>query len=279
MAYRDQEHLQHGGRKGMRSLLVVFAITSGLLVGVGGSTTTAQDEPAKTGGGAFSKTSDVAYMTIDGREVLLDIYAPAGAGPWPVVVAFHGLGAKTDQTTSRVASEAAAQGMLVFAPTWIDEHAFPHHGEHPRAAQAGGQLRGRIRAGAGGRAWGRPVEHGPYGFSAGFGPALWAALSPRRVPSQDVRLTNHRPAPMGSWPVTESISCTPRPSMVHSMRILTPCRRRRRHSSIHRYWPSDLDAKFFLWTAAEGTNPRTVGDATDEIELAHTARPDRVDTS
>ena len=40
----------------------------------------------------------------------LDIFAPTSDGPWPVVVAFHGLGARSDSTTSKVAAEAAAQG-------------------------------------------------------------------------------------------------------------------------------------------------------------------------
>jgi hypothetical protein len=30
------------------------------------------------------------------------------------------------------------------------------------------------------------------------------------------------------------------------------------------YWPTDLDAKFFLWVAAGGTGGRTIGDPLDE---------------
>lgn len=219
------------------------------------------DEGAEPG---FTTTSDVAYMTIDGREVLLDIYAPAGAGPWPIVVAFHGLGAKTDQTTSRVASEAAAQGMLVFAPTWIDENAFPI------TANTLGLLRQEANCavayaqeqavGLGGD----PSRTALYGFSAGFGPALWAALSPIEGPipgcATDASPTSANGVVLGDgeyFLYTETFdgafSADPDAMQAEAAAFVDPTA-----------WPADLDAEFFLWTAAEGTNPRTVGDATDE---------------
>jgi len=78
---------------------------------------------------AFTETSDVVYMTMNGVELLVDVYTPAGAGPWPVVVAFHGLDSrgKDEADTVAVAEEAAAQGMVVFAPSWIvwDPGPFP----------------------------------------------------------------------------------------------------------------------------------------------------------
>jgi poly(3-hydroxybutyrate) depolymerase len=64
-------------------------------------------------------TRDLAYEPADsplaGRT--LDIYAPAGAGPWPVVVMFHGFqGSKADQ--AEYARKVADLGFVVFAPTW-----------------------------------------------------------------------------------------------------------------------------------------------------------------
>ena len=66
-------------------------------------------------------TRDVRYGTSRGedyRDPLMDVYAPPGEGPWPMVMMFHaGLGAfagkETVETDARV---AAAQGAVVFAP-------------------------------------------------------------------------------------------------------------------------------------------------------------------
>jgi acetyl esterase/lipase len=264
VAYPDQEHLQHGGRKGRRSLLFVFAITSGLLVGVGGGTTTAQDEPAKTGGGAFSKTSDVAYMTIDGREIYVDIFAPTSDGPWPVVVAFHGLGSRSDPTTSTVAAEAAAQGMLVFTPTWIDEHAFPLTADGLGVLRQGASCAVAFAQQRAAELGGDSDRTAVYGFSAGYGPAMWAALAPEEgtIPGCATDESATRPngvvAGDGEYFLyTETFDAAfdidPVAMQAQAAAFVDPAA-----------WPSDLDVKFFLWTAGAGTNPRTVGDVTDE---------------
>ena len=47
----------------------------------------------------------------------LDIYAPAAAGPWPVVVMFHGQ-PLTKSFLASYATSVAALGFVVFVPTW-----------------------------------------------------------------------------------------------------------------------------------------------------------------
>ena len=54
-------------------------------------TTTTAAETTTTSDPGFVEATDLVYMTIDGIELLMDVYTPAGEGPWPVVVAFHGL--------------------------------------------------------------------------------------------------------------------------------------------------------------------------------------------
>ena len=75
---------------------------------------------AAPGGRAFTMTPNVPYMTVDDREVYTDIYTPTSEGPWPVVVAFPAGPSRDARTIYNVATEAAAQGMLVFIPAYFD---------------------------------------------------------------------------------------------------------------------------------------------------------------
>ncbi len=60
-------------------------------------------------------------MSLDGTDYLMDVYTPDTEGPWPVAVVFHGLDSDgkdgPDQTV--IAKRAAAQGILVFVPSWL----------------------------------------------------------------------------------------------------------------------------------------------------------------
>ena len=67
-------------------------------------------------------TKDIVYLEMDGDEYLVDVYVPAGDGPWPVVVALHGAPVYKDNSiTTQPARAAAEAGMLVFAPNWVAE--------------------------------------------------------------------------------------------------------------------------------------------------------------
>jgi len=67
-------------------------------------------------------TKDIVFLEMDGHEYLVDVYVPAGEGPWPVVVAFHGGTVyKNDRFTTVIATAAAEAKMLVFAPNYVAE--------------------------------------------------------------------------------------------------------------------------------------------------------------
>ncbi len=49
------------------------------------TTTTAAETTTTTADPGFVEATDLVYMTIDGSELLLDVYTPVGEGPWPLV--------------------------------------------------------------------------------------------------------------------------------------------------------------------------------------------------
>jgi acetyl esterase/lipase len=76
-------------------------------------------------------TTDLAYESANPLLVpgVLDVYAPARAGAWPVVVMFHGFqGDKRDQT--EYARRVADLGFVVFVPSW-DSSMPTVGGDHP----------------------------------------------------------------------------------------------------------------------------------------------------
>ena len=64
--------------------------------------------------GGFQATSEVVS-----REATKDmlVFAPDAEGPWPVIVAFHGVGG-TPQDMAEIATRLAREGNVVFAPTY-----------------------------------------------------------------------------------------------------------------------------------------------------------------
>ncbi len=62
---------------------------------------------------------DVVYakaLSADAKDVALDVYAPAGAGPWPVVIWVPG-GESTKADGSAFGRALADRGLVVFVPT------------------------------------------------------------------------------------------------------------------------------------------------------------------
>lgn len=216
---------------------------------------------------AFTETSDVVYMTLSGVELLVDVYTPAGAGPWPVVVAFHGLDSrgKDEVGTAAVAEDAAAQGMVVFAPSWIvwDPGPFPFTIEifegWKTAANCAVAFAQQRAADYGGD----PANTTIYGFSAGAGAALLAAVEPSGDPIPGCA-TDVGPAPVtgvvlgdGDYFLhtenfDEAFQADLKGMQAEVAALTNPSQ-----------WPSDLKARFVLWVAAEGTNPRTISDPSD----------------
>lgn len=64
---------------------------------------------------------DVAFEAPDvqGLAKQLDVYVPAGAGPWPVTVMLHG-GGLWKGFLAEWATAVAADGFVVFAPSWLE---------------------------------------------------------------------------------------------------------------------------------------------------------------
>ena len=75
------------------------------------ATTTTADQATTTSSPSHDDvvvTKDIVYLEMDGNEYLVDVYVPAGDGPWPVVVALHGGTVyKNNSYTTRVAKAAA----------------------------------------------------------------------------------------------------------------------------------------------------------------------------
>ncbi len=85
------------------------------------STTTASPTTTvSSSDSSVTVTKDIVYLEMNGHEYLVDVYVPAGHGPWPVVVALHGATVYKNNSILTVIAKAAAEaGMLVFAPNWV----------------------------------------------------------------------------------------------------------------------------------------------------------------
>lgn len=284
-------HRNHAPAEPTRSRLLVLAITLAVVaVACGGdgsapeattttvaaptsavdTTTTTIEATTTTVEPAFTRTSDVVYMTVDGTELLMDVYAPDGDGPWPVVVAFHGLDSRGKDSLDNIplAEAAAAEGMLVFTPSWIvwDPPPFPFtietfNGWREIAGCAVAFAQETARA-----LGGDPGTTVLYGFSGGAGAALIAATQPTSEPIQgcesDAAPTSAQGIVLGDGvyflhnPDFDTAFDADLEAMQGQVAALVDPAN----------WPADLDAEFILWVAEEGTNPRVFLDSPDETE-------------
>ena len=258
MSNLGKRHPRNPVSTSRRPLIGALAITLGLLVSVVGGAASARE---------FSMTPNVPYMHIDGRDVYLDIYTPSSEGPWPVVVAFHGMGARDARTTYDVATAAASQGMLVVTPAWLDGHSFPitpdvidMHRHEASCAIAFAQQQAIVLGGD-------PERTVAYGFSAGLTPAMAAALAP--VEGSIPGCATDAPAApvagvvagegdyfMYTGTFDEAFDGDAVGMAAQAAKFVDPSA-----------WPADLDASFFLWTAGDGSEPRTLGDPDDESDF------------
>lgn len=237
------------------------------------TTSTAVDttvESTTTTTGPFAETTDLTYMTIDGVQLLMDVYVPSGDGPWPVVVAFHGIDSdgKDGQDTASVGEAAAAEGMVVFAPSWIVWNpptppvpvAMDTFQEWERTANCAVAFAQQNATDYGGD----PANTVIYGFSAGAGFALAVAVGPSGDPIPGCA-TEAPPEPLSAavlgdgeyWMHSDNFDAAfeadPVAMQAELASLIDPT-----------YWPADLDAKFFLWVAKGGTGGRSIGDPLDE---------------
>ena len=104
-----------------------------------------------------------------------------------------------------------------------------------------------------------------YGFSAGTGPALAAALDPSEGPIAGCEASTP-PSPVAGVVLGDgeyfwqseafdgAFAAEPAAMQAAVAAFTEPAS-----------WPDDLDATFFLWAAADGTAPRATGDPWDEV--------------
>ena len=213
----------------------------------------------------FTRTSDVHYLTMNGIELFMDVYTPMGDGPWPVVVAFHGLSSalKDASTNTVVAEEAAARGMVVFAPSWIAGEPFPLTIEDITMLNQAANCSVAFAQQHAPDYRGNPARTVVYGFSAGAGPALVAALEPSTATVPGCQ-TAAVPDPVVGVVLGDgeyffhsenfdgAFRADPAPMQAEVASWTDPAS-----------WPADLDAEFYLWAAADGTAQRAFADPWD----------------
>lgn len=118
----------------------------------------------------------------------MDVYTPAGEGPWPVVIAFPGIDSdgKDGEDIVLVAEAAAAEGMVVFAPSWIIWK--PPIPPVPVSLEQFQEWKGTFRCAVAfaqqnaGDYGGDSANTTIYGFSAGAGFGLWVSVHPGEDP-------------------------------------------------------------------------------------------------
>ena len=216
---------------------------------------------------AFTQTSDVVYMTLDGAEILMDVYEPAGDGPWPVVVSFHGLSpqGKDDIGTTGIAREAATRGMVVFTPTWIAGDPFPITVETVETwddtVSCAVAFAQQNAVEFGGDAATTVVD----GFSAGAGGALlFASLEPSADPIPGCE-TNALPTPVTGFVLGDGEYWLHSRNFDGAFEADLEAMQARLAAMIGpSSWLANPGAEFFLWVAGNGTNSRPIGDPSDE---------------
>ncbi len=251
------------------------------------STTTTTEAPATTAAATttsaaeaatFTEISDMVYMTINGVDLLMDVYTPAGDGPWPVVVAFHGLDShvKDSENTIPVAEAAADHGMVVFTPTWIDfsPSLFPFTVETFNTWKDTANCAVAFAQQTAADHGGDPANTVVHGFSAGVGPALFASLQPSGEPIPGCE-TDVAQAPvvgvvlgdgeyfLHSENFDDAFQVDPDAMQAEVAALVDPAS-----------WPAVLDADYFLWIPENDTAARPIGDASDESGWLASRDPD-----
>jgi len=230
--------------------------------------TTAARTDSTAAEAAFTETTDLVYMNQNGVELLMDVYVPVGDGPWPVVVAFHGLDSnvKDELSTVAVAEAAAAEGMLVFTPTWIvfDPPPFPLTVDTFRGFTAAANCAVAFAQQSAPDLGGDPATTVLHGFSGGAGAALLAAVEPSDTAiagcetNASPTLVNGAVLGDGEYFLHSENFETAFESDLEAMQTEVALMNEAAN------WPPGLNAKFFLWVAASGTGSRGIGDPTDE---------------
>jgi acetyl esterase/lipase len=208
-------------------------------------------------------TKDIVYLEMNGNEYLVDVYAPDGNGPWPVVIALHGAPVFKDNVHTTVVAQAAAEaGMLVFVPNWVAEWSALSaefvRSESPvlPCALAFAQ---EEAAGYGGDS-NRTVV---YGLSAGATVGAQFVLGPTHSPTSGCVAQTPPMTPVGlvlgdaeyfhnsaRWDTAFDIDLEEMQTIVAE--TVDPA-----------FWNADLPTRIRLWAAAGGSFPRSFDDPWD----------------
>ncbi|MGI9584430.1 MAG: hypothetical protein ACR2N7_02450 [Acidimicrobiia bacterium] len=240
------------------------------------STTTTTEAPAittttTTTVSSFVAATDLVYMTIDDTELLMDVHVPAGEGPWPIVVAFHGLDSdgKNGVDTVTMAEAAAAEGMVVFAPSWIvwrpPTPPVPVPLDTFREWMNTGNCAVAFAQQNAAEYGGDPARTSVYGFSAGAGIALGATVNPSEDPIPGCE-TDALPEPLRGAVLGDGEYWLHSENFDPAFDTDTEAMQAELASLIDpAHWPEDLETTFFLWAAEDGTSPRAIDDPSDGL--------------
>ena len=209
-------------------------------------------------------TRDIVYLEMDGDEYVVDVYVPAGDGPWPVVVALHGGGVYKNNSILTVIAKAAAEaGMLVFAPNWVAEWpalsadfnrsvgpvlpcalAFAYQ---EAAGYGGDSARTVVYGHSGGATSGAQFVLGPYADLTPGCLAQTPPVAPAGAVLGDAEYFYH-----GTW--WDGVFNEDLEEMQAIVaEIVDPA-----------FWSSDLPERFRLWAVADGSFSRPFDDPWDE---------------
>jgi len=221
-------------------------------------------EPASASASEATLIKDIVYLEMDGHEYLVDVYVPAGAGPWPVVVALHGATVfKNNGETVAIAQAAAEAGMLVFAPNWVAGWS-TLDAEFIRAAEPAYRCALAFAQQEAASYGGDPERSVVYGHSGGATSASHLLLQATTELAPGCLAQTPPMAPVGAvlgdaeyfahgawWDGAFRADSEEMQAIVAEG--VDPAS-----------WPADMPTRFRLWAAAAGSFPRSFDDPSDE---------------
>ena len=226
--------------------------------------TTTTTSPAVKDGATVIK--DIVYLEMNGHEYRLDVYAPDGDGPWPVVVALHeGMVYKNNPFTTVVAQAAAEAGMLVFAPNYVAQWPSLSLMDAEFVRSISLALPCALAFAQQEAAWygGDSNRTVVYGLSAGATTGAHLVLGPTRDLTSGCLAQTPPTAPVGAvlgdaeyflhatwWDGAFDEDIEEMQTIVAE--TVDPA-----------FWTTDLPTRIRLWAAAGGSFPRSFGDPSD----------------
>ncbi len=202
-------------------------------------------------------------MSIDGVELLMDVYSPTSGDASPVVITFHGNSEAGKDDQAAIAEQAAAEGMVVFVPNWFAVSPVPVSAEKLQlfadVANCAVAFAQRHAADYGGD----PAKTVVDGFSAGTYPVMWATLQPAEATIPGCE-TDATPTPAVGAVLGDGENLLQ--ASVHDGAFTAdPVGMQAEIAKLFdsTTWSNDMTTEFFVWSAVDGTGPRTIDDPAD----------------